>query len=188
MLETPPATIIAGLLHSAYTHGDFGIGRGQVTCQARGRLRAAVGPQIERIVTSYSSHPWNASSVATWAKNVGRLDSDVREIVVIRLADTIEDALDYGLQLSAKTENPHRAISVEKLVDLAEALGYPRLGNSLRRVLQESEDGIDLTLLRESHLGSYVVCPSSWREKMLPRFLRFVRRVRARSWRMRAAT
>src|SRR5438093_12019705 len=34
MLETASTIIIAALLHSAYTHGDFGMGRGQITHQA----------------------------------------------------------------------------------------------------------------------------------------------------------
>lgn len=181
MLEGAPDTIIAGLLHSAYTHGDFGFGRGQMTRKARDRLRAAFGPQIECLVAVYSRHPWNASTVANWIENAETLDADARQIVVIRLADTIEDALDHGLQLSAKTENPNRAISVESLVILAHALGHPRLGASLRHVLQEEDDAMDLTLLRESQLGSYVVCPSSWREKMLPRFVRLARRIRTGS-------
>jgi len=137
-----------------------------------------VGQQIEKIIATYSSYPWNASTVTAWMTNRVTRDCEVRQIVIIRLAHTIAEAVRQGLELSAKTENQYRAICVKNLVDLAEMLGHPRLGDALRRVLQESEDGIDLTLLRESHLGSYVVCPSSWREKMLPRFARFVRRAR----------
>ncbi len=35
MVEAPHATIVGGLLHSAYSHGDFGHGRGHVTRAAR---------------------------------------------------------------------------------------------------------------------------------------------------------
>jgi hypothetical protein len=79
---------------------------------------------------------------------------------------------------SSKQENPHREIPVEDVVKLAATFGYSRLGNCLRSALNEGEDGIDLTPLREIHVGSHVVCPSSWREKMLPRLVRFVRAVR----------
>jgi (p)ppGpp synthase/HD superfamily hydrolase len=178
MVEATPATIVAALLHSSYSHGDFGYGKGQITSKARDQVRAVVGPQIERVVAGYSNHRWNASSVADWIANSGRLVADERQIVEIRLADTVEDALDLGLQLSEKQENPNRDISAESLVDLANALGFTALGTSLRRVLETPKDGMDLSGLRECHAGSHMVCPASWREKMLPRLVRLMRRVR----------
>ena len=178
MLEAPPTTIIAGLLHSAYTQGDFGYGRGQMTRQARDRVRVVVDPQIEQIVAGYSRHSWDAARVSDLATHAGMIDSDLRQIVLIRLADTIEDALDCGLKLSAKSENPNRAVSVDHLVELANALGYSRLGDCLRRVLPDGKSEPDLTPLRASHFGSYVVGPLSWREKLLPRLRRYVQGVR----------
>ncbi len=178
MLETASATIIAGLLHSAYTHGDFGFGRGRMIRSARDRLRAAVGPEVELVVARYSGHRWNVASVTDWATNVVGLEAEMRQIIVIRLADLAEDALDSGLQLSAKAENPHRAIPVDVLAGLADALRYPLLGNSLRRTLVEKQEANALAPLREPHIGSYVVCPSSWREKLLPRLIGFARRDR----------
>jgi (p)ppGpp synthase/HD superfamily hydrolase len=177
MLDAPPTTIVAGLLHSAYSHGDFGYGRGQVTRGARSRLRGAVGPGIERLLACYSSHPWNSATVAGWVANAGAMASDQRQIAIIRLADTVEDALDSGLRMSEKGSNEHRQVPMEDVVDLAHVLGYPRLGVSLRHLLQVRDEP-DFIALRDSHAGSYLVCPSSWREKMVPRFARFMHRVR----------
>jgi (p)ppGpp synthase/HD superfamily hydrolase len=178
MVEATHATVIAGLLHSAYSHGDFGYGNGQMTGKMRDQVRAVVGPQVESVVAGYSSSPWNAASVASCIANAERLVADKRQIVVIRLADTVEDALDLGLQLSEKQENPNRDISAESLIALANVLGYPALGTALRRVIESPKDGMELSGLRERHAGSYLICPASWREKMLPRLVRLVRRVR----------
>jgi (p)ppGpp synthase/HD superfamily hydrolase len=177
MIEAKPATIVAGLLHSAYSHGDFGYGKGQITRDARKRVRAVVGPEIERLVAGYADRRWNAASVADWIANAGRLAGDEREFVVIRLVDTVEDALDLGLQLSDKADNPHRDIPPQRLVDLADAVGLPALGLSLQRVLTDAESALDVSGLREGHAGSRTVCPASWREKALPRLVRFARRV-----------
>jgi (p)ppGpp synthase/HD superfamily hydrolase len=179
LLDATHHTVITGLLHSAYTHGDFGSGRGQTTGKAHERLRAAVGPEVERLVSVYATRPWNPSTVTAWTQNVGTLDADTRQIVLIRLADTLEDALDHGLQLSAKMENPNRAISPDALATLANMLGYAELGISLRNVLQAGEDTIGLNLLRQGDSGSYMVCPASWRERLIPRFVRLARRLRA---------
>jgi hypothetical protein len=178
MLGADSTTVVAGLLHSAYTHGDFGFGRGRMTRQARDRLRTAVGPQVELVVAGYSSHRWNVDSVTDWATNAAGLDAQVRQIIVIRLVDLAEDALDSGLQFSAKAENPHRAIPAAVLAGLADALQFPLLGNSLRRALQEKREANTLAPLREPHLGSYVIGPASWREKLFPRLIGFVRRYR----------
>jgi (p)ppGpp synthase/HD superfamily hydrolase len=179
LLDATHHTVIAGLLHSAYTHGDFGSGRGQTTHKAHERLRAAVGPQVERLVSVYSRHPWNPSTVAGWSQNAETLDADTRQIVLIRLVDTLEDALDHGLHLSARMDNPHRAISPDALASLASALGYAQVATSLRHVLQAADDTLGLSLLRQSEVGSYMVCPASWRERLLPRFVRLAQRIRA---------
>jgi len=176
-VDAPATMIIGGLLHSAYSHGDFGYGPGRVTRRARDRVRAAVGPEIERLLTCYPRYPWNGKTVAAWLADPPSLEGDVRQVAVIRLADTLDDTLDHGLQLSAKASNPHRAVPVENVVALAEALGYARLGAARQRK-GAADAPPELAALRDRHVGTYVVGPSSWREKMLPRFARFMRRTR----------
>jgi (p)ppGpp synthase/HD superfamily hydrolase len=178
MIDAPLDAIVAGLLHSAYTHGDFGSGRGERTRKAAAWLRERVGPDAERCIAAYAMRPFNAATVATWSDNVTALDAAEREIVLIRLADTLEDALDHGLQLSSKRSNTNRAVETRKLISLAEALGRPQLGVALHGALEE-RDSPELAALRDDHAGSYVVGPPSWREKWRPRVVRLVRRLRS---------
>jgi (p)ppGpp synthase/HD superfamily hydrolase len=181
MLDASLPTVVGGLLHSAYTHGDFGRGCGEVHHAARDRVRAAVGGEIEGIVSAYAALSWNAPSVDRYAAEVGETRAGTRRILVIRLANELEDALDDGLRLSRKSENPHRAIVVDNLVTLAMALGQPRLAMALQSALGQRRAVPELELLQQSPLGSYVVGPSSWRERMLPRIVRLGRRIRAGS-------
>jgi (p)ppGpp synthase/HD superfamily hydrolase len=176
MVGAPRATIVAGLLHSAYSHGDFGYGKGQVAGNARNRVRAVVGDEIERVVAAYAHQRWNAAAVADWIATPGRIAAEEREIITIRLADSLEDALDLGLQLSEKQDNPNRDIAAESLVHLAAALECPALGAALRHALETPSEGMDLSGLRERCTGSHIVCPESWREKLLPRLARRMRR------------
>ena len=176
MSGATPRTIVAGLLHSAYSHGDFGFGKGQRSRRAREEVTAVVGPQVEAVVASYSELRWSAELVGAWIANPERIRENERQLAWIRLADSAEDALDCGLQLSAKPENPHRDITPQMLVALSNALGLVPLAASLERVLVTQEDDFDLSPLRDHHAGSYVVCPASWREKVFPRLLRFARR------------
>ena len=179
MLGSRRGTTIAGLLHSAYSHGDFGQGRGQVTSGAQDAIRAAVGPEVERLLACYARHPWNRTTAENWLGNVTQLDPDMRQVALIRLADVLEDALDQGLQRSSKVFNPNRDVPMADLVRLADAVGCPEIGAALRAVHDAPENETDLEAMRDLHVGSYVVCPPSWREKILPRLLRLLRRVRA---------
>jgi len=129
------------------------MGRGQITNQAREQLRATVRSQIERVVAVYSNYPWNASTVDNWLANARTSDAEMNQIVVIRLADTVEDVLDRAMLFSTKQENLHRQISLTMWSKLTEVLGYPGLGNSLRCVLQENDGEVDLTPLREVYVG-----------------------------------
>lgn len=177
MSGAAPETIVAGLLHSAYSHGDFGFGKGQLSRGARDEVAGVVGPQVEEVVARYSELRWSAELVESWVANPGRIRANERQIAWIRLADSAEDALDCGLQLSAKPGNPHRDIAPQMLVALSNALGFTPLAASLERVLVTQEVEFDLSRLRDHHAGSYVVGPASWREKIFPRLLRVARRV-----------
>lgn len=178
MARTASTTVIGGLMHSAYSHGDFGLGGGRVTKNARDVVSGAVGPDVERVLACYSRRPWNRDTVAHWLANPAGLSADEREVAVIRLADTLEDALDYGTQLSGKADNANRKIPVDDVVTLADVLGQQQLGASLAR-LATAERRPELDSVREPHAASYTVGPPSWREKALPRMARWMRRVRA---------
>jgi len=176
MSGAPSDTVVAGLLHSAYSHGDFGLGQGQRSSKAREEVARVVGAQVEEVVASYSELRWSAETIAGWISRPEQLRANERQIAWIRLADSVEDALDCGLQLSAKPENPHRDVTPQMLVSLSNALGFSPLATSLERVLVTQMVDADLSRLRGHHAGSYVVGPASWREKVLPRLLRFARR------------
>ena len=176
MSGAPTGTILAGLLHSAYSHGDFGSGRGQRSRGARDEIAAVVGPDVEGLVDSYCGLRWSAELVGRWVANPERISAHERQLAWIRLADSAEDALDCGLQLSSKPENPHRDITPQMLVALSDALGFASFAAALERVLVTPNVDVDLSRLRDQHAGSYVVAPASWREKVFPRLMRAVRR------------
>src|SRR5689334_11953708 len=54
-LQLDAAVVTAGLLHAAYTHGDFGDGGLGITETRRADVRAAVGASAEQHVARYTS-------------------------------------------------------------------------------------------------------------------------------------
>src|SRR5262249_48247699 len=66
-LRTPISLVAAGLLHSAYSHGDFGTFWRRMTEEKRALVRAAVGTETEELVAGYTRLPWNRATIETLA-------------------------------------------------------------------------------------------------------------------------
>ncbi|HJU21481.1 MAG TPA: HD domain-containing protein [Casimicrobiaceae bacterium] len=171
------ATIVAGLLHSAYSHGDFGLGMGRVRRTSRAGVSAIIGDDAERLVNGYAGLHWNPRVVYDWIDDLHPLDGDVRRLVTIRLANALDDALDEGLSLSARAARKEGDVSMDAMATLAHTLGFVQLASALRDVGAGGLT-IDSDALRDDHRASYVLGPASWGEKMLPRLARFAARVR----------
>ncbi len=115
-------TVAAALLHAAYDQGDFG-GRGWSEGAARRRLVDVVGPVVEDLVHRYSRLAWSADLIESIARTVGSAVGAERQVLLIRVANEVDDAVDGGLVLSRKAEvdifgsAPRRAV-----VRIAEAV------------------------------------------------------------------
>ena len=160
--------ICAGLLHSAYSQGDFGAGKGNINGSARRQIVQSVGLETGKLIDEYRQHAWNATNVRHWIENAGNVGGNLRTVILIRLSDALEDALDFGLQFSAKGEKHANAIPREYVVALAEALKYPQLAAALRSTFEDTGRPEIFELLREMREGSVVTAPKSYRSKYLP--------------------
>ncbi len=132
--------VLAGLLHAAYSEGDFGDLRKKLSEPTRQKVRAIIGDTAEEYVRQYARLPWNRETVSALYRNVSDLGSDDRTIVLMRLANDLEDHLDRGILYChnakdrlASLKSPHNL-----LVASAEKLGYSVLASELNRVLQET--------------------------------------------------
>lgn len=170
-------TIVGGLLHSAYSHGDFGLGMGRVRRTSRAEVSRIVGDEAERLVNGYAGLCWNPGVVAAWIADPASLDRDVRRLVTIRLANALDDALDEGLSLAAREARKEGDVSVDAMATLAQALGLAELASALRDV-DASKRTVESGALRDDHHASYVLGPASWGERMLPRLARLAARAR----------
>ena len=177
LLRADRASLVAGLLHSAYSHGDFGHGAGFPGASAREELVRVVGPEAEQLVSAYTRLAWRPAAVAQWLADPETLDHDTRRIVVIRLANALEDALDGGLALAARPARKDGTIAVVDMAQLARVLGYPQLAAALEQTAEQRVNLPQLARLQGAQRASYVVGPASWRRKWLPRLARLASRI-----------
>src|SRR5438552_14984862 len=72
-LDRDATLVAAGLLHAAYTHGDFGDGGRGVTDDKRAQVRAPVGNRVEDYVARYAGLRWDAESIPAIATGLGSM-------------------------------------------------------------------------------------------------------------------
>jgi (p)ppGpp synthase/HD superfamily hydrolase len=132
--------VIAGLLHATYAEGDFGAGDQGVSESKRAKIRAMVGDAAEEYVARYAAFRWFDGNIELTYRTLADLDPMARDVLLIRLANELEDLLDSGILYW--TEMSYRCLYRDgrgrMMVEMAEKIGFPRLAGALEDQLQQS--------------------------------------------------
>ena len=166
-VQGKPALTAAGLLHSAYSHGDFGL-FGRISARSRSkRMIDSVGVEVEAYVRMYTELPWNGRSIRALAGRIDGMTETEREVVALRVANELEDHLNGGTlycyraaQHKSKLEEKRDALS-----GLASTLGLTALQHEIERVFAEcaSQPVVPDLLPRSRRRRSYRMLPESCR-------------------------
>lgn len=147
------AAVAAALLHAAYDQGDFGDGRTGPTASHRARLSAAVGAEAEDLVLRYHELGWGPSVAAEAAQTAANASPSARSVLLMRVANEVDDVLDGALLLAGKASRPsHTGAVHEIVVEIAVEVGTPALAAIARRELL----GDAPVILPELVIGSVV--------------------------------
>ncbi len=164
----------AGLLHAAYVFGDFGDAQSGMTEARRDRVRRAVGPDVEDLIARYTRFDWNKNTIPSIRARVAGLTPIERDVLVIRLANELEDHLDYGVLYCGNGEARREYIRspLNQSVDMARQLGLSALAAALDAAFTETLAADLPPSLRNTHDYTFVQPPASHS----PRFSVAVRR------------
>jgi hypothetical protein len=175
-----PTLVAAALVHAAYTHGNFGAGRG-LTDRKRARLRGAVGDEVEALVAAYTTFAWYGHIQDTLVR-LPTLGPWTRDVAVMRLANDLDDHLHLGLLYeSGKSWGGDREPEQAACVALAHQLGLADLADALAAVFAETARGTIEPACRPRHRflpgagvmyhagrdSSFVLPPLSHRRRLL---------------------
>jgi len=92
----PFPVVAAGLLHAAYTFGEFATPETGITPARRRRVRAVVGEEAEDLVHRYARFPWNAATIGSLPQKIPCMSRPERDVVLMRLANELEEATDVS--------------------------------------------------------------------------------------------
>ena len=155
--------VAAAVLHAAYLFGEFGDGRRRSSPAKRDIVRRAVGSEIEELITRYDALRWEPEHVPHIHARVAAMSAEEREVLLLRLANELEDHLDLGVLYCGNADGRRAAIRswLGLSVDMARQLGQPVLAAELERVFQEVLSDELPTVLRQPHKYTHRVPPSS---------------------------
>jgi hypothetical protein len=168
--------IAAGLLHAAYFRGVFGEDHKGISESKRNQMRSVVGPETEAYIARYMTLPWTGSMISSLQRDTAQLSDFDRNVVILRLANELEDHLDlailYGPNIEKRIARINRIGHL--LIDLSQKLGVPVLGKEFERVFNESlAIEIPLELRRtSSSYDSFPTIPFSYRRPRSVWFLK----------------
>jgi (p)ppGpp synthase/HD superfamily hydrolase len=162
-LEVPAPLLAAAVLHAAYIFGEFGDGRRGCDPAKRATVRAAVGSDIERIVMRYHDLRWNNGTVAAIAAGVSRMDAEAKSVLLIRLANELEDHLDLGVLYCGNAEDRRRDIqsSLYLCIEMSRALGQAGLAGEFQQAFEDVLTRDVPEVLRSSREYTYALPPLS---------------------------
>ena len=165
-LHAPSPIVAAALLHAAYSAGDFGDDRLGASDAKRAQLRSAVGDEVEDYVWRYHNLSWDDQTVRTVADGLDAMTGVERGVVLMRIANELEDFLDLGMLYCGNQKRAWTAASrrSELMIGMARSLGYPGLADELHRAFDETAKAeIPRELLRrDARNASFLLPPQSY--------------------------
>lgn len=155
--------VAAAVLHAAYLFGEFGDGRRKSSPAKRDLVRQAVGTDVEELITRYDDLRWEPEHVPRIHARLKTMTPEEREVLLLRLANELEDHVDLGVLYCGNADGRRAAIRswLGLSVDMARQLGQPVLAAELDRVFQEVLSDDLPAVLRQPHKYTHRVPPAS---------------------------
>ena len=167
--------VVAGLLHAAYTHGEFGDGRRGITTAKRARVAPVVGEESESLIARYTGFRWRSEALPGLRAAVSGLDAAEREVVLMRLANELDDHLDLGILYYADAERRLKLLEpLAVCVDLAHDLGHHRLADALANAFAACRAAKIPAATSRPADGSFLLAPASHRPALRIRLAHWV--------------
>lgn len=180
-LKASVEVVNAGLLHAAYASGEFGNGTRGVTQAKRAQLRNAVGQKVEEYIYTYTLWPEEDKVTTSATDYVNALTSLEKDVLLIRLANHLEEYLDLGMLYSGHgRQNKYIKDESYISVELAQVLGFPNLAAELKIVFDRAfSTTLPLALANiTGHNGSYLLPPKTHQKRFSVALYNGLRRLR----------
>ena len=184
----PVDVVIAAMGHSAYILHEFaGSCRGRPTAPTRRAIREALSPAVEELIGAYADVPWGSrKAVECHIAAVETYPEPTRRLLLLRLANELEDYLDLGMAYRGAYPFRERIDAYgDLLVALAQRLGRAQLAVEFGTVFAEHRASRLEACIVRNHKDAYELPVKRWGQASLPERWyrngkRWLKRARAR--------
>ena len=137
-LEAGPELVASGLIHSVYKHGDFGYLSLLGLSARRRMIIRRIGANVERYAYRFGTMRWNGRWIRRYVSTFDSLDGFERDVLLMRLANAVDDHTDHGLAYCRNAVARYRdeGKDIPIMMELAVKLGCPVLEDELRACLE----------------------------------------------------
>jgi hypothetical protein len=103
-------------------------------------VTAGLGTEVESLVAEYTQLEWSRRRAQQILEELDSLDAHGRQLLLLRLANELEDHLDLGILYCSDAPRRLRKIddTLHVTVELANRLGHGTLANALAGVFEQS--------------------------------------------------
>jgi (p)ppGpp synthase/HD superfamily hydrolase len=170
VLRVPATLVAAGLIHAVYENGDFGDGARGISDARRDLVRTVVGEDVEDYVVRYTSLAWSDQMMQKMQDEIDTLPSVSRDVLLMRLANELEDYLDLGILYCGIAKRRTADYANEKgriIVNMANKLGFAELAQAMAAAFEEAAKAKipPVSPLAQQDF-SYLIAPLSYQRLM----------------------
>ena len=137
--DAEPIIVAAGLLHAAYSQGDFADGGKKLSRHNRQRVAEAVGNEVETLVAEYTKFPWKEPVINSLLESQQTYNQLTQKLIFVRVANALEDHLDSGTRYNTKDKYRNKPEFLSDIAKLAQKIGQPRLSSELLKIFAVTE-------------------------------------------------
>lgn len=161
-LRAETSSVVAGLLHSAYSHGEFGVFRYRISAAIRTEVRAAAGEAAEALILAYTDLPWSNAALDDY---LARMPASAHEVTVLklRLANELDDNFDREIlhTVNGFAQRDESLRILEKCRQLAVKLEIPEYAAAFSETAADLRDANGSEIATTPHREAFRIAPRS---------------------------
>jgi (p)ppGpp synthase/HD superfamily hydrolase len=160
--------VIAGLLHASYVLHRFQDSLRSCNLQARRKeLKLLLGTEIEELIWSFDHIPWySQKALETHLEQFEKLTQKQRDVLVLRLANEVDDYLDNSAEYALYGRNGYRSDECLGLcIELAARLEVASIHRELVKI--RDLDEVPPSILVRGFSTGYEIASPRWKRGWL---------------------
>jgi len=161
-------TVLAAMFHSAYMLDCFTRSRRRgYKPDDRAILAGTIGPDAEEIAWEYARLKWGKrEAVEEHMKNLNTYSPVIKSVLVVRLANELEDFLDLAMLYRPNYNYRNRIAAIgEACIVMADNLDMPGLGQDIKKAFEVTLAGKVPDAMVRSHINAYELPRQHYHEK-----------------------